>query len=97
MSHRIIGNEPRCPDFHYLACAKCCFPRDQALVMERTDLSPGVTRMTGATVALVSLGLVRSAFCSAPSVDLSRGNPSLTETVRPQIQLIISLLKRWCA
>ena len=86
MSHRIIGNEPRRPDFHYPACAKGYFPRDQALVMERTDLSPGVTRMTGATVALVSLGLVRSAFGSAHLVDLSRGNPGLTETVLPQIQ-----------
>ena len=38
-----------CPD-----CGHGSFPRDQALGMARTDLSPGVTRMTGAAAALVS-------------------------------------------
>ena len=41
---------------HCPACAKGFFPRDRALGMERTDLSPGVTRMTGAAAALVSFG-----------------------------------------
>ena len=36
------------------ACGKGCFPRDAALGMARTDLSPGVTRMTGAAAGLVS-------------------------------------------
>ena len=42
--------------FHCPACAKGLFPRDRALGMQRSDLSPGVTRMTGAAAALVSFG-----------------------------------------
>ena len=38
-----------CPD-----CGQGFFPRDRALGMARSDLSPGVTRMTGAAAALVS-------------------------------------------
>ena len=41
----------------YYHCAHCghgFFPRDRALGMARSDLSPGVTRMTGAAAALVS-------------------------------------------
>ncbi len=38
-----------CPDCHH-----GFFPRDRALGMARTDLSPGVARMTGAAAALVS-------------------------------------------
>ncbi len=37
-----------------LRCHHGCFPCDRALGMARTDLSPGVTRMTGAAAALVS-------------------------------------------
>ena len=40
--------------YHCPACSKGFFPRDRALGMPRTDLSPGVTRMTGAAAALVS-------------------------------------------
>ena len=42
--------------YHCSACGKGFFPRDLALGMARTDLSPGVTRMTGAAAALVSFG-----------------------------------------
>ena len=35
-------------------CHKGCFPRDQALGLERTSLSPATVRMTGSAAALVS-------------------------------------------
>ena len=44
-----------CPD-----CRHGFFPRDQALGMARTDLSPGVTRMTGTAAALVSFAQASS-------------------------------------
>ena len=40
--------------YHCADCGKGWFPRDRALGMARTDLSPGVTRMTGAAAAQVS-------------------------------------------
>ena len=40
--------------YHCPACGHGLYPRDRALGMARTDLSPGVTRMTGAAAALVS-------------------------------------------
>ena len=40
--------------YHCPACHHGCFPRDAALGLARTDLSPGVTRMTGTAAALVS-------------------------------------------
>ena len=39
---------------HCSACGQGFFPRDRALGMARTDLSPGVTRLTGSAAALVS-------------------------------------------
>ena len=40
--------------YHCSACGHGCFPRDQAPCMAHTNLSPGVTRMTGAAAARVS-------------------------------------------
>ncbi len=40
--------------YHCPACHHGCFPRDAALGLAHTDLSPGVTRMTGTAAALVS-------------------------------------------
>lgn len=42
--------------YHCPHCGHGCFPRDHALGLAHTDLSPGVTRMTGAAAALVSFG-----------------------------------------
>ena len=46
--------------YHCPACRHGCFPRDRALGMARTDLSPGVTRMTGTAAALVSFAQASS-------------------------------------
>ncbi len=40
--------------YHCASCGHGFFLRDRALGMARTDLSPGVTRMSGASAALVS-------------------------------------------
>ena len=46
--------------YHCPACRHGFFPRDRALGMARTDLSPGVTRMTGTAAALVSFAQASS-------------------------------------
>lgn len=46
--------------YHCPHCRHGFFPRDQALGMARTDLSPGVTRMTGTAAALVSFAQASS-------------------------------------
>lgn len=40
--------------YHCAACGHGFFPRDRALTMAHSDLTPGVTRMTGAAAALAS-------------------------------------------
>ena len=54
----------------YYHCAHCghgFFPRDRALGMARSDLSPGVTRMTGAAAALVSFAQVAACSTTWPA------------------------------
>ena len=46
--------------YHCPVCHHGFFPRDRALGMARTDLSPGVTRMAGAAAALVSFAQASS-------------------------------------
>ncbi len=40
--------------YHCAACARGFFPRDRALGVPDTSLSPAVTRMVGLTAAMVS-------------------------------------------
>ena len=55
-------------DYHCPDCHHGSFPRDRALNMARTDLSPGVTRMSGAAAALVSFAQASGLLADLASV-----------------------------
>ena len=70
-----------CPD-----CGHGCCPRDHALGLAHTDLSPGVTRMTGAAAALVSFG--QASGLRADLAGVSVGTKHVQRTARARGQQI---------
>ena len=56
--------------YHCPHCRPGFFPHDQALGMARTDLPPGVTRMTGTAAALVSFDQASSLLVELAGVQV---------------------------
>ena len=57
--------------YHCAACAAGCCPRDRALGLDATSLSPGVTRMVGVVGAMVSFAEGHALLRDLAGVDVS--------------------------
>jgi len=58
--------------YHYRPCGKRWFPRDQALGMAGTSLSPAVTRMTGSAAAATSFATASDLLHELAAVRVKR-------------------------